>query len=78
MKLMDMLMPMGMTVWVTVMIVSTIFGMKDFHDVKVATKTENWSQQHVKWLLNDLFFNNSVSGLNEKLNSDTPNYGDIY
>jgi hypothetical protein len=78
MKFMNVMwMSVRMTVWVSVMIMSTFIRMEDFHDVEVATKAEKWGEEHVKRLLDDLSFDDAVSGLNEEFNGDAPNDGDI-
>lgn len=51
--------------------------MQNFHNVKIASEAEEWGKEHIKWLLNDLFFDDAVSGLNEEFNGHTPNDGDI-
>lgn len=71
------LMVVRVTVTMIVPTMSTFLRMKDFHDVKIASQTEEGRHQHKQRLLNNFPFDDSMRRLDKQLHSNTPNNSNI-
>lgn len=71
-------MRMGMTVTVRAPLVPSMrIVVEDSHDYYVADEAKNASYQHVLWLINDLFIDQPLCGLDKQFSSDKINDCDI-
>ncbi len=52
--------------------------MQYFHDIKIAAKTEEGSQEHIQWVLHNRLVDDSLGCLYNKFKCDKPYDGDIY